>query len=76
MHTDTRTELQVLAVAVSEASRLLSLSEFTVRAYVRRGVLPSIRLGRRILIPVSALMEVIRRKQEAHNTDDSSVADK
>jgi excisionase family DNA binding protein len=62
MQTDTRTDLQVLAVAIPEAARLLSLSEFTVRAYIRRGVLPSIRLGRRILIPVRDLMAVIRTR--------------
>jgi len=45
----------VLAVDAREAARLLGLSSNTVAAPVSRKVLPSRKVGRRRIIPVSAL---------------------
>lgn len=44
-----------LALSVDQAAELLSVSPWTVRNAVRRGELPSRRLGSRILIPVAEL---------------------
>jgi excisionase family DNA binding protein len=42
---------------VQEAATYLALQERTIRYYVKRGLLPSKRLGGRILIPVAWLLE-------------------
>jgi excisionase family DNA binding protein len=44
-----------LLVRKREAARLLSVSVDTLEALVRTGQLPSVRVGRRVLIPRSAL---------------------
>lgn len=44
-----------LSLSVSEAAGVLGICPNTVTAEIRRGRLPSIRHGRRILIPVAAL---------------------
>ena len=49
-----------LAVDVRDAARLTSLSVPTIRAYIRRGKLRATHIGRRIVIPVEALRELIR----------------
>jgi excisionase family DNA binding protein len=47
--------LERKAVNVSEAARVLGLHPHTVRALVERGELYSVRVGKRILIPVAEL---------------------
>jgi excisionase family DNA binding protein len=42
-------------VNVSEAAHWFGLSESTIRNYVAAGDLPSLRMGGRILIPITAL---------------------
>jgi excisionase family DNA binding protein len=49
-----------MVVDVLEASRLLSLSIHTVRSFIRRGVIPSIKLGRRVLVPVASLQRITK----------------
>ncbi len=58
MSTAQNDEQQVLTV--DEAARLLRISRGLAFAAVRSGDLPSIRIGRRILVPRRALEEVIR----------------
>lgn len=53
-----------LAVDVREAARLLSVSPYTLRRYIRCGRVPSIRLGRRVLIPVAALQALAQPGSE------------
>ena len=48
-----------LAVDAQEAARLTSLSVFTIRAYVRAKKLRAVRVGRRILIPMDALLALV-----------------
>jgi excisionase family DNA binding protein len=46
------------AVSVREAARLLSISPRTVQRYVGLKVIPTVRIGRRVLIPIKSLNEV------------------
>src|ERR1700690_1929123 len=40
------------AVGIDEAARLLSISPYTVRSHVARRKISSVRIGRRVLIPM------------------------
>jgi excisionase family DNA binding protein len=48
-----------LTMTVAEAAAVLGVSPSAAYGYVRMGQIPSIRLGRRILIPVSGLRELV-----------------
>lgn len=52
-------EREPLAVSLREAGRLLSVSPFTIRRRIAKGLLRSIRVGSRVLVPMSALREAI-----------------
>ena len=45
-----------LVLTAGETARLLRLSKTTVYDQIRQGSIPSIRIGKRILIPKAALM--------------------
>ena len=49
-----------LAVTVSEAARMTSLSRGTIRAYARTGRIKTVKIGRRRIVPVSALRDLVR----------------
>jgi hypothetical protein len=51
--------MEPLAVDVREAARLSSLSVFTIRRYIKRGLLQGTRCDRRILVPLSSLKRLI-----------------
>jgi excisionase family DNA binding protein len=51
--------LEQLAVSVPKAAQSLSISTRFCYDMVERGLLPSVRLGRRILIPVDALTALV-----------------
>ncbi len=53
-----------LALSVAEVATLLGLSEKHVWAQLKSGAIPSIRLGRRVLIPVSGLEQLLDSTQE------------
>jgi len=55
-----------LVLTAGETARLLRLSKTTVYDQIRQGSIPSIRLGKRILIPRAALM---RKLEEAVGKD-------
>ena len=55
-----------MVLTVGETARLLRLSKTTVYDQIRQGSVPSIRLGKRILIPRAALM---RKLEEAVGKD-------
>jgi len=48
-----------LTVAVPEAARMLGISRSLAYELVARGELPSVRLGRRIVIPTRAIEELL-----------------
>ena len=48
-----------LALSVGEAAAMLGISRASAYEHVRTGELPCIRLGRRILIPLQLLQELL-----------------
>jgi excisionase family DNA binding protein len=54
-------QADVLAVDIREAARRLTLSPRTVASMVARHELPSLKVGRRRIIPVTALEGFIKR---------------
>jgi excisionase family DNA binding protein len=62
-------EMPVQAVSIREAARLLSISTRTVSKYVALKVIRTVRVGRRVLIPMKSVNEVaskgiLRRRVE------------
>jgi excisionase family DNA binding protein len=57
-----KTNNESLILTVGETARLLRLSKTTVYDQIRQGSIPSLRMGKRILIPRIALM---RKLEEA-----------
>jgi len=53
--------VEPIAVDIREAARRLSLSPRTVATLIARKELPSLNIGRRRIIPVTALDEFVRR---------------
>jgi excisionase family DNA binding protein len=51
--------IPIVLVSIKDAALALSLSPWTVRKYVSRGLIPSVRIGRRVLIEPTALNELI-----------------
>ena len=49
-------ENQQVVLTATEAARLLRIGRATCYEQIRQGVIPSIRIGKRILIPKAALM--------------------
>jgi excisionase family DNA binding protein len=47
-----------LAVNVAVAAQLLSVSTPTIRNYIKQGILPGIRIGGRVLVPMEALVRL------------------
>jgi len=52
---------QRLTMTVEEASEALGISRSLAYELVRRGEIPSLRLGRRIVVPVRALEDLVER---------------
>jgi excisionase family DNA binding protein len=48
-----------LTVTVTEAAQLLGVSRMTAYSAVRDGTIPSVRLGRRVLVPKVALERLL-----------------
>lgn len=61
-HTSTSADV----LNVNALCRRWGLSENTVRAAIARGDIPSIRVGRRVLIPVASLEALLGRATAAH----------
>ena len=53
-----------LVVTVNETAKMLGISRNSAYEGVRRGEIPSIRIGKRLLIPRLALEEMLGRKSE------------
>ncbi len=52
--------MEAKAVSIKTAAELLSVSAATVRACILRGELPTCRVGRRVLIPMHAIDELVK----------------
>lgn len=48
-----------IAYSIPQAAEQLSLSESACRRLVRRGVIPSVRLGERLVVPHNALVRLL-----------------
>ncbi|MFT3851363.1 MAG: helix-turn-helix domain-containing protein [Ilumatobacteraceae bacterium] len=57
---DNNDRSEPLTITVEEASRRLGISRGLGYSLVRRGELPAVRLGRRIVVPASAVERIIR----------------
>jgi excisionase family DNA binding protein len=53
-----RKEPEPRAVGLKQAAFLLGVSEHTVRLHVRQGRIPSVRFGRRVLVPMKAINDL------------------
>jgi excisionase family DNA binding protein len=49
-----------LSVSFAEAAKLLSVSPNTVRRHAKSGILKTVRLGRRRVVPFDALRDLLR----------------
>jgi excisionase family DNA binding protein len=57
-----------LAISIKDAALALSISPWTVRKYVAKGLIPSVRVGRRVLIEPAELEKLLsrsRRREDA-----------
>ncbi len=52
-------ESETLAINVQQTSHRLGLSPGTTRQAIKEGLIPSIRVGRRILVPLAALQRLL-----------------
>jgi len=66
--------MQKLAISVIEAGKALGLSRTTTYQLVNQGVIPSVRFGRRILVPISALQALL--EVNSHNSSGTDVVSK
>lgn len=64
----TSQNLEKLTLKVEEAGKLLGLSRPTAFARVADGSIPSIRMGRRILVPKIAIERMLNGQQPATET--------
>lgn len=51
-------------LTVEETARLLGIGRSSAYSSVRRGEIPSLRLGKRIVVPVGALMRALDQRSE------------
>jgi excisionase family DNA binding protein len=61
----TTTDNECVTLTVEEAARMLGISRNSAFRAVQRGQLPSIRIGRRILVPRARLAALIAASTEA-----------
>jgi excisionase family DNA binding protein len=54
--------------SISELKRFTSLSETGIRRLVRQGVLPTVRIGRRILFRPSSIARFIKQRETGGDT--------
>lgn len=50
-----------LAFSINEAAALLSLSPWTIRAWIKQGKLSATKLGRRVVVTPEALRELLAK---------------
>ena len=61
-----------LTLTVEEAAQLLGISRAIAYEAVRRGEIPSIKIGRRILVPKAALHKLVGATDDEHDSGHSS----
>lgn len=58
---ETTSQASLQAISIREAARLLSISPRTVHKYVALRVIRTVRVGRRVLIPMKSVNEIAAR---------------
>ena len=53
-----------MSCTVPEAGRIIGVSRNSAYLAAKRGELPTVRIGRRLLVPLPALMEMLSAKKE------------
>jgi len=53
-----------LLLGVEDVAAMLSISPWTVRRYVANGTIPSVRIGRRVLIEPAELQNLIEQNRK------------
>lgn len=61
---NSRSAVKPLLVSVHEAAKMLSLGRSSMWSMVRSGDVLSVRVGRRVLVPVSELESLVARLQQ------------
>jgi len=56
--------------SIAEASKLLGIHRLTLSAAIRRGEIPALRVGRRVLIPSQALERLLEGVQGVDPSQD------
>ena len=64
-----------LVYTVPEAGKLLSISRASAYEGVRRGQIPSIRVGRRLMVPKAALFAMLARATATRDGDAAANGD-
>jgi excisionase family DNA binding protein len=64
-----------LAISIRDAALALSLSPWTVRKYIAKGIIPSVRIGRRVLIEPSKLEKLIAQNRRNHHAGSEPLSD-
>ncbi len=59
-----------LTVTMPEAAKLLGIGRNTAYEAARRGEIPIVRIGKRLLVPVSALDRLLDGSSEKSQTED------
>lgn len=52
-----------LAIGIKDAALALSISPWTVRKYIARGIIPCVRIGRRVLVEPAEIEALIQRNR-------------
>jgi excisionase family DNA binding protein len=63
-----------LTLSVEGAARLLGISRGLAYDAARRGELPTIRLGRRLLVPTARLLELVGEQGPTHEMGEPGVS--
>lgn len=58
---------EVLTVGMRDAARLLSVSHWSIRRWVRLGRLPAVKLGRRTVVELAALKRLVETNRIGGN---------
>lgn len=57
--------MEPIAVSVAEAAALLSLSQRSIRRYCAKGRIRTVRVGRRVLVPLESLHRLVHAEAES-----------
>jgi excisionase family DNA binding protein len=60
--------LEPLTLSVRDAAGLLGVSHWTIRRWIRFGTLPAVKLGRRTVVEVSALKDLVEKSRSVSNS--------